>query len=192
MLLNADPLLEEAHARLMRLCWRGGDRVEALRQYERLCIVLEKELAVTPLASTQALYAQIAHSSKWPPAAKSSSSPVSRLQPKQVQTGPSSHRPVPAIGEPAALPVLPFVGRTKELAWLQGQLTGPANHHPLLLIQGESGIRNTRLIQETLTRFCSSWITPQGTSHAINRQQPYHPIITPSRHALPPSHSPLL
>jgi DNA-binding SARP family transcriptional activator len=184
MLLNADPLLEEAHARLMRLCWTAGDRVEALRQYERLCIVLDKELAVKPLASTQALYAQIAHSSKWPPAAKSSSSPVSRLQPKQVQTGPSSHQPVPAIGEPAALPVLPFVGRTKELAWLQGQLTGPANHHPLLLIQGEAGIGKTRLIQETLRRFCSSWIILQGTCQEIEREQPYHAIIEALRQGL--------
>lgn len=180
MLLTADPLSEEAHARLMHLYWTAGERVEALRQYERLCIVLAKELAVKPSASTQALYERMAHSSKWPPAAKSSS-PVPRLQPKQAQIGPS---PAPAIGEPSELPVLPFVGRTKELAWLQGQLTGPAHHHPLVLIQGEAGIGKTGLIQETLRRFCSSWIILQGTCQEIEREQPYHAIIEALRQGL--------
>ena len=180
MLLTADPLSEEAHARLMGLYWTAGERVEALRQYERLCIVLAKELAVKPSASTQALYEQIAHSSKWPPAAKSSS-PVSRLQPKRAQIGPS---PAPAIGEPSELPVSPFVGRTKELAWLQRQLTGPANYHPLLLIQGQAGIGKTRLIQETLRRFCSSWIILQGTCQEIEREYPYHAIVEALRQGL--------
>jgi DNA-binding SARP family transcriptional activator len=54
MLLTADPLSEEAHARLMRLYSLTCRPVEALRQFERPCIVLAKELAVKPSASTQA------------------------------------------------------------------------------------------------------------------------------------------
>lgn len=180
MVLTSDPLTEEAHARLMRLYLMAGERVEALRQYERLCIILANELAIKPSASTQALYEQIAHSSRWPTAAKSSA-PVPHLQPNQVQTRPSS---VPATGELSELPVLPFVGRTKELVWLQDQLKGPANHHPLLLIQGEAGIGKTRLIQETLRRFCSSWMILRGTCHEIEREHPYHAISEALRQGL--------
>src|SRR5579883_322642 len=68
MLLATDPLLEEAYARLMRLYWSTDNRVEAIRQYERLCAVLAQELAVKPSPSTQALYEQITRQNSWSPA----------------------------------------------------------------------------------------------------------------------------
>src|SRR5215469_11961332 len=180
MLLTADPLSEEAHARLMRLYWVAGDRTEALRQYERLRILLAKELSVKPSASTQALYEQIAHSSKWPPVSKPSS-PLPLLHPTQAPLRLPSQQPGLVEGEPSALP---FVGRTKELAWLRDHLAGPANNHPLLLIQGEAGIGKTPLIQETLRRFCSSWIILQGTCQQVERKHPYHAIVEALRQGL--------
>ena len=180
MLLSADPLSEEAHARLMRLYWMAGDRIEALRQYERLRILLAKELSVKPSDATQALYEQIAHSSKWPPASKSSS-PIPLLQLKQAPLRRPSQQPGLAPEESS---VLAFVGRTKELAWLRDHLAGPANDHPLLLIQGEAGIGKTRLIQETLRRFCSSWIILQGTCQEVERKHPYHAIVEALRQGL--------
>jgi len=180
MLLTADPLSEEAHASLMRLYWMAGDRTEALRQYERLRILLAKELSVKPSVSTQALYGQIAHSNKSPPISKPSSSlpPLHSTQPP-LRT--PSQRPELTVEEPS---VLPFVGRTKELAWLQDRLAGHANDHPLLLVQGEAGIGKTRLIQETLRRFCSSWIILQGTCQEVERKHPYHVIVEALRQGL--------
>ncbi len=60
MFLAADPLSEEAHTYLMRLFWQAGDRIGALREYEKLSVLLMKEFSVQPSASTQALYQQIA------------------------------------------------------------------------------------------------------------------------------------
>ena len=180
MLLTADPLSEEAHARLMRLYWMAGDRTEALRQYERLRNLLAEELSVKPSVSTQALYGQIAHSSEWPPISKLSSS-LPLLHSTQAPLRPPSQRSDLGAEEPSALP---FVGRTKELAWLRDRLAGPANDHLLLLIQGEAGIGKTRLIQETLRRFCSSWIILQGTCQEVERKHPYHAIVEALRRGL--------
>jgi len=54
----------------------------------------------------------------------------------------------------------------------------------LLLIQGEAGIGKTRLIQETLRRFCSSWIILQGTCQEVERKHPYHAIVEALRRGL--------
>lgn len=54
-----DSLTEEPHRRLMRLWTRGGDRVRALRQYERLRDVLQRTLGVDPDDATTELYDEV-------------------------------------------------------------------------------------------------------------------------------------
>ena len=58
-LLRYDQTRERSHRRLMRLYYLNGDRSAALRQYERLTSILEKELGVEPTYRTQLLYEQI-------------------------------------------------------------------------------------------------------------------------------------
>jgi DNA-binding SARP family transcriptional activator len=54
-----EPEREEAHVGLMRLYALTGRRQQAIRQYERLCDILARELDSEPDAATRRLYAQI-------------------------------------------------------------------------------------------------------------------------------------
>jgi DNA-binding SARP family transcriptional activator len=58
-ILRYDRARERTHRRLMALYYRAGDRVAALRQYERCVAVLNEELNATPAKSTVTLYQQI-------------------------------------------------------------------------------------------------------------------------------------
>ena len=54
-MIAVDELSEEAHRQLMLCLARSGDRVEALRQYERLAGMLRKDLDAEPEGETRAL-----------------------------------------------------------------------------------------------------------------------------------------
>jgi DNA-binding SARP family transcriptional activator len=55
-LLARDPLREEAHAVLIAAYGVSGTRSQVVRQYRRVCAILEAELAVGPLPETEAQY----------------------------------------------------------------------------------------------------------------------------------------
>jgi DNA-binding SARP family transcriptional activator len=55
-LLARDPLREEAHTVLIAAYGRAGSRSQVVRQYRRVCAVLDAELAVRPLPETEATY----------------------------------------------------------------------------------------------------------------------------------------
>ncbi len=175
MLLTTDPLLEEAYARLMHLYWRAGKRIDALREYERLCEVLAQELAVKPSASTQSLYEQIAYSSKRLPTPKLSASLTLPPAVQQLRS---------AMGVDEGL-MVPFVGRTAEAAWLTSHLTESSSRAlPLLLLSGEAGVGKTRLIQEALHETCSSWLLLQGTCQEVEQAHSYHAVVEALRRGL--------
>ncbi|MBI2303862.1 MAG: GAF domain-containing protein [Chloroflexi bacterium] len=54
--LSLDPLREEIHRQLMILLLQAGRRDEARRQYLRCRAVLERELGVSPIPETEAIY----------------------------------------------------------------------------------------------------------------------------------------
>ncbi|HET9346025.1 MAG TPA: BTAD domain-containing putative transcriptional regulator [Candidatus Limnocylindrales bacterium] len=54
--LARDPLREEAHVVLIAAYGQAGSRSQVVRQYRRLCDVLQAELAVAPLPETDATY----------------------------------------------------------------------------------------------------------------------------------------
>ena len=55
-LLGRDSLREEAHAVLIAAYGRSGTRSQVVRQYRRVCAILDAELAVRPLPETDATY----------------------------------------------------------------------------------------------------------------------------------------
>lgn len=55
-LIARDPLREEAHAVLIAVHGLAGTRSQVVRQYRRLCEVLERELGEVPLPETDATY----------------------------------------------------------------------------------------------------------------------------------------
>src|SRR6185436_12643207 len=54
--LAVDELAEEIHRRLIQLYGLSGDRSAALRQFERCSSTLDRELGVSPLPETSAVY----------------------------------------------------------------------------------------------------------------------------------------
>jgi len=58
-ILDLDPLREEIHREIMRLHLENGQRALALRQYEICRSTLAKELGISPMEDSQALYTQI-------------------------------------------------------------------------------------------------------------------------------------
>ena len=72
-ILNLDPIREDIHREMMRIYLESGQRALAARQYGICQLTLAKELGISPMEETQALYAQIfpeAHKSHLPPAAE--------------------------------------------------------------------------------------------------------------------------
>ena len=58
-LIGLDPLREDVHRSLMWLYAKRGDRVNAIRQFNRCRETLDSELGIPPMEETQALYSQI-------------------------------------------------------------------------------------------------------------------------------------
>jgi DNA-binding SARP family transcriptional activator len=58
-ILRLDHAHERTYRRMMRLHHRNGDRIAALRQYERCVVALDQELGIKPDELTLALYEQI-------------------------------------------------------------------------------------------------------------------------------------
>jgi DNA-binding SARP family transcriptional activator len=131
-LAGEDPLREEAHAEVMRLCHLLRRDHEALQQYQLCCQVLAEELAAKPSADTAALAAEIA-----------------------AQAGPSEapYLPVAPYASPLRLldrpDQVPLVGREAERAELARHLEqAAAGQGGLLLVVGGAGVGKTRLMQE--------------------------------------------
>ncbi|HLI06945.1 MAG TPA: AAA family ATPase [Ktedonobacteraceae bacterium] len=179
MLVQADPLSEEAHTCLMRLYWKQGERVEALRQYEKLCTLLAQELTIKPMASTTALYEQIMHDNRLvaAPITLPSSQVASSLPNQKIKA--DIYPLLRTRREQTA-----FIGRGKELIWLRDALIGPQNSTPLILISGESGCGKTRLVEESIALYCASWRVFRGACQEIERAHPYHAIVEALRQGL--------
>ncbi len=120
-LLADDPLQERHHRAVMRLYATTGRREAALAQFERCCSLLREELGLAPMAETVALAASL-----------------------------RGHAPVALepVSAPATLPVrplvpdeLPFVGRERDVAWLEQAWRRGGT----LLIEGEGGVGKSRL-----------------------------------------------
>lgn len=119
-LLRADPLREEAYARVMRLELERGERTSALRTYHACATMLRDEFGIDPAAETRALYLQLLR--------------VDQVD-ADAQTTPRGQAPL--------------IGRDAEWARLldaweraaQGQIH-------FVLLAGEAGIGKTRLAED--------------------------------------------
>jgi len=118
-LVAADPLLEHAHRRLMRLHYLRGDRAAALAAFERCKDVLRRNLRAAPAKETLDLAALVQASGALP-------QPV--------------HAPKPvAVLRPPRLVGRDTEWRQLEIAWQLGRIA---------LLIGEPGIGKTRLMTD--------------------------------------------
>ena len=128
--VEADPLNEAAHRRLIELYLQTGQRGSALRQYEKCKGLLEKELGVQPDERTSALAVEIR--TQQPPAKHAISLPLTNL-PAQSTC---------------------FVGRKQELKTLVARMNNTEVR--LLTLTGPGGIGKTRLALEAANLYENS------------------------------------
>ncbi|MCI0678457.1 MAG: AAA family ATPase, partial [Actinobacteria bacterium] len=127
-LTHHDPLTEEVHREVMRLCFLLGRTEEAVQQFERCRSVLAEELEAEPSPATVVLHEKILRQRR------AGIRPV-RGEPARVVLGPRVETP--------------FVGREEErrklVDHMERVLAGPGG---VVLLEGEPGVGKTRLALE--------------------------------------------
>lgn len=124
-LLVIDPLSEEAHRHLIRLLARAGRRDEALAEFEAWRGQLARDLGAQPTRAAEALHRTLLSGGYVPD--------------------------VPAPLDGVLEPLIPFVGRERELAalfqeWEKVRRGG----HRVTLVSGEAGAGKSRLVRTFL------------------------------------------
>ncbi len=164
-ILAIDPLREDTLRALMSTRYAAGDTAGALAEYERFARQLRDELSIGPMPETVAVRQTILRNEALPGAiADASGRPGERI--------------------PATL--LPFAGRTREMASLHTAWTRAARGTgTFVLIEGEAGIGKTRLADE-LSRIVQSegGRAFVGTT-AAPESSSYQAIVEALRSAMP-------
>jgi DNA-binding SARP family transcriptional activator len=153
--LAIDELAEDIHSRLMELYGKTGQRAAALRQFEHLSAVLERELGVSPLPETRAIYRSI-------------------LEERRTTRGTPA-----ATAAWATLPGLhlDLVGRDPALRQLERAYRRVrAGRSQMVLISGEPGSGKSRLMQEFATRRAEQPRLLLGQCALATQRLPYYPI----------------
>ncbi|MBN1139964.1 MAG: AAA family ATPase [Anaerolineae bacterium] len=150
--LALDPCREQAHRQVMRAYYLLGRRADALRQFRRCRQILQAELEVEPMPRTLLLYQQILSD--------------------RVEIAVEAAMSQPDLGR------LPFVGRQSELAAMQRTLDRIQREGcQVLLVNGETGVGKTRLIEEFIAAIRPQSITfLRASCHALDRDIPYQPL----------------
>jgi len=165
--LQLDPAREDVHCRLMRLYAQSGQRLQAIRQYQLCCEVLDRELDVQPESATVALYEDIRADRS---AEVSTDCTVTDREP--------ATRTLPDVIE--RLVETPLMGRDTVLRQLLSDLKGAASGHGgTVMVSGEVGVGKSRLVAE-IARAAGQQgaLVLWGTNFEQERPLPYSPYIT--------------
>jgi predicted ATPase/DNA-binding SARP family transcriptional activator len=153
LMLELEPLHEEAHRALMWFMAKGDQRGAALAQFETCRYVLREELGIEPSEATLLLRDEIARSGGFTELGEPAGQLVTR--PAGAETSPLVAAIAPAATGGAAArphtldlpgPLTTLVGREQELARLQVLLDDAACR--LVTLVGPGGIGKTRLAVE--------------------------------------------
>ena len=167
--LQQDPAREETHRALMRLYARGGDRRQALRQYELCRVALREELAVEPDVATERLHRDILASAR---AAQADAN-----QERAVE--PDAAAPLPLPPPLRRAPSTPLVGRERVLEILrEGLVNATAGRGGVTLVGGEAGVGKTRLVMEAAREaYRGGALILWGASYEREGVMPYGPFV---------------
>ncbi len=161
--LAVDDLAEDVHRRLIELFALTGDRSSALRQYERCAAILERELGVSPLPETQAVFRSVLTGARLP------------SQPAWEE---------PAYPQPQAHPI-PTVGNETALRYLnQAFQRALSGHGNLALIWGEAGIGKSHLLRLFAAHLPAGTTIVHSSCYADTQSIPYQPILQLARAGL--------
>lgn len=140
--LAVDPLAEEMHRQLITLYATAGDRTAALRQFEQCVVLLERELEVSPLPETRAVYEAVRQGQIAVGRAKSARPPAPAID--HSSAGAADGAPQTQPGRPALpAPATPLIDREAEMADLHALFQTPGVR--LLTLTGPGGSGKTRL-----------------------------------------------
>ncbi|MFQ3681248.1 ATP-binding protein [Roseiflexus sp.] len=162
--LAFDPLQEDLQREAIRLHYLAGDRVGAIRRYERLRDILDAELGVPPMRATRELYDAIVTDRLTDEALQRHHSiPVERHE-QTMAPGNGFAAARHALTSP-----LPFIGRSAEMTAIETAGAGR-----LTLIEGETGIGKTRLAYEALERYAAQGgLTLIAAARELEQGLPY-------------------
>ena len=143
-----EPLREKLRWLLISALYRGGRQAHALQVYEQTRELLRRDLGIEPGADLRLLYQQILSGRPQPcsPGADTGSLPS------------TSRRPMlQGAHKPAQLPPLArgFVGRGRELGWLEGVVTGEGSGGattPVAVVDGPAGVGKSALVLQLAHR----------------------------------------
>lgn len=180
--LEAEPLLESAHFRLMCLYYATGNRVAVKEQYETLVALLASELGAEPLEETTAAYEAM----------------MAGNYAGDLEMEPPPLGRTPAVSTPEAVPVVsspslpaqgsrgdsPFVGRQAELSWLDNAFAAAEEGcGGIYFIEGESGVGKTRLVEQWLEGCCAGHYLFAGSGREFEAMLPYASLAEALRRA---------
>ena len=171
--LTFEPLQEDLQRDALRLQYWVGNRAGAIRRYEGLRERLIDEMGVPPMEETQALYDALI-TDALPLAPKQVSAP--RLVANEPGNASARTMPVAISLIRQGVQPLPFVGRQRELQ----KLTELLPSHHLLLIEGETGIGKSRLLEEFIYSRQQSGVTQLvllGQARELEATLPYQPLL---------------
>jgi len=153
--LETDELAEHIHRDLIRLHAAAGDHRAASEQYEQCAVLLERELGVSPLPETQAVY---------------QAAQQGRVRARSTAPSPT-WTTLPSLSAP-------LVGRHEALRDLnQACDDARAGRGSILLISGEAGIGKSRLIEEFVSNLGTSATPATGSGHETEQGIPYGPLV---------------
>jgi len=153
--LEVDELAEHIHRDLIRLHATAGDLRAASEQYERCAVLLERELGVSPLPETQAVY---------------QAAQQGRVRAKSTAPSPN-WTTLPSLSAP-------LVGRQEALRDLnQAYDDARAGRGRILLISGEAGIGKSRLIEEFVSNLGNGATPATGSGHETEQGISYGPLV---------------
>jgi DNA-binding SARP family transcriptional activator/DNA-binding transcriptional ArsR family regulator len=156
-LTHHDPLSEEAHREVMRLCFLLGRTTDALEQYERCRSVLEEELGTRPSTPTIEIYQKIL---------------------KQRRAGVRPLREEERAVLQGRRSDAPFVGRENERRVIVDSLERVlAGSGGVVLVEGEPGVGKTRLTLETAEDARWRGFEVSWGSCAPGALRPFAPLI---------------
>ncbi len=164
--LSSDPWREDALRAVVSVRYESGDTAGALAEYDRFTKRLRDELGIAPMPETVAIRQMILRQDAVPGTVGVSAATVVESRRK--------------------VSILPFVARTKELAFLRNAWGRAARGSAgLVVIAGEAGVGKTRLTAE-LARIVQAegGRVFVGTT-ASPESMPYQPIVEALRAGLP-------
>lgn len=170
--LAFEPLQEDLQRTALRLQYLAGDRAGAIRRYEALRNLLADEMGVPPMAETQALYDALI-TDTLPVPAPVVATPAQADKAVPVTTAGTTPVLISLVRQ--GVQALPFVGRTAELQ----KMAELADAHHLLLIEGESGIGKSRLLEEFIyqRQQCVPALVLLGHARELESTLPYQPLL---------------